>query len=460
MILDKITVPEILKIPDKLYPIITKLNEYRYFLIEGGRGGGKSQAIARFILYLAERYFLRIVCGREIQKSINESVYSILSDLINSYQLNFEVMNSKIIHREKNTLINFRGFREQGAFNIQGMEGVDILWIDESQAVTKPTLDVLIPTIRKEKAKIFFSMNRHVVDDPVFATFANRKDCLHIHINYDENPFCTKALIHEAEECRVKSESDYNHIWLGQPLDKSEDALFSYEELMTSKNIDFGLKEGYGHRIGGYDVARYGDDKCTNVTIQQMGALHWEQTYVDQWEHKDLSYTTGRILMVSTDHGINQDVIDEDGIGSGPLDMLNKGRELSKFTGFRNTRFSFKENQFYGNNRTKFAYKVKDLILKGHLKITHPDLIKELLTLRYTFDAYQRRILISKDVMRNKGVKSPNLADALIMAVSKIGEVKESQDQQYHNQPAYQKEDNVLQPVTQGQSYHNQPSEY
>ena len=164
--------------------------------------------------------------------------------------------------------------------------------------------------------------------------------------------------------------------------------------------------------------------------------------------------------MVSTDHGINQDVIDEDGIGSGPLDMLNKGRELSKFTGFRNTRFSFKENQFYGNNRTKFAYKVKDLILKGHLKITHPDLIKELLTLRYTFDAYQRRILISKDVMRNKGVKSPNLADALIMAVSKIGEVKESQDQQYHNQPAYQKEDNVLQPVTQGQSYHNQPSEY
>jgi len=146
--------PEILKIPNKLKPIITEFDSYRYFLLEGGRGGGKSQSIGRFILYLCEHYSLRIVCGRETQNSINESVYSLLVDLIRANNLAFNVFSTKIVHKISGTTINFRGFREQGAFNIQGLEGVDIVWIDEAQAITKQTLDVLIPTIRKDKAKI------------------------------------------------------------------------------------------------------------------------------------------------------------------------------------------------------------------------------------------------------------------------------------------------------------------
>jgi len=169
------------------------------------------------------------VCGRETQNSINESVYSLLVDLIRKYNLAFEVFSTKITHKVSGTTVAFRGFREQGAFNIQGMEGIDIVWIDEAQAITKQTLDVLIPTIRKDKAKIFFTMNPHVIDDPVVNFCLGRKDCLHIKINYDENKYCTQALINEAEECKKKSIEDYNHIWLGQPLDKSEDAVFSYE---------------------------------------------------------------------------------------------------------------------------------------------------------------------------------------------------------------------------------------
>ena len=186
-----------LKIPDKLDPILLHLDDYRYFLIEGGRGGGKSQAIGRMILYLSGKYKLRVVCGREVQVSIAESVYSLLCDLIRSYQLDFEIQSQKITSRQTGSEINFRGFRQQGAFNIQGMEGVDICWIDEAQALTKGTIDVLIPTIRKDTAKIFFSMNRHVENDPAFANFHKRTDCLHIHLNYFDNPFCTEALKHE-----------------------------------------------------------------------------------------------------------------------------------------------------------------------------------------------------------------------------------------------------------------------
>lgn len=445
--MDELTLPKILDIPEKLLPILgaDNFNKYRYFLLEGGRGGGKSQSVARFILYLAEKYKIRVVCGREIQKSITESVYSLMADLIQANQLNFEILSTRITHRATGSPINFRGFREQGAFNIQGMEGIDIVWIDEAQALTKQTLDVLIPTIRKDNAKIFFTMNRYAHNDPAYANFVKRADCLHININFDENPFCTMALKKEAAECRLLSEKDYNHIWLGQPLDQSEDSLYSLSELAHSKINKYPLRKGYGLKIAGYDIARYGDDKCACVILQQMGALHWEAIHVDEWEHKDLNYTTGRILLTSNEYRVDTSIIDEDGIGAGPLDTLVKGQGLNNFIGFRNPAISYSVNRFYGNNRTVNAYKLKDLLVKGHICITDDKVRDELMTIKYTFDHNQRRILVSKDKMRKDGIKSPNLADALIMAVSQIGVVKAEQEVQYRpNIPQYYPEDNLF----------------
>lgn len=426
------TLPKILQIPPKLYPIIDKFDDYRYFLLEGGRGGGKSQSIGRFVLYLCEHYCLRVVCGREVQVSISESVYSLLVDLIRTNNLSsFEIMSQKITHKVTGSTINFRGFREQGAFNIQGMEGVDLVWIDEAQALTKQTLDVLIPTIRKDKAKVFFSMNRHVVNDPAYANFVNRTDCLHIKINFSDNPFCTAALIRESEECKKISEKDYNHIWLGEPLDMAEDAVYSRSELEYCRDNKYSLKEGYGLRVAGFDIARYGDDKCAVVVLQQMGALHWETILVDEWDHKDLNYTTGRILHTSNQQNVAKAIIDEDGLGAGPFDTLTKGRGLDMFTGFRNPTIAYSENKEYANKRTLNAYKLKDMLMQNHIHLTEQKLIDECMQIKYTFDHNQRRILVSKDEMRKKGFKSPNMYDALIMAVSLIGEAKLEQDMPY-----------------------------
>ena len=213
-----IEMPKVLAMADKMRPFITDINKYRYFMAEGGRGGGKSQAIARIFLYLGEQRKLRMVCGRETQNSISESVYSLLTDIIRTEGLAYEILTTKITHKETGTTIHFRGFRQQGAFNIQGMEGVDVLWIDEAQAITKQTMDVLIPTIRKDRAKIYFTMNRHEEYDPVYEFCAGREDCCHVHLNYYDNKFCTQALKDEAAACEKKSEKDYKHIWLGEPL--------------------------------------------------------------------------------------------------------------------------------------------------------------------------------------------------------------------------------------------------
>jgi len=442
-----LTLPPQLNIPDKLLPLIDPDNftRYRYFIIKGGRGGGKSQSVGRFFLYLCEKYKLRAVCGRETQVNITESVYSLLLDLIREYQLNFEVGAQKIVSRVTESNINFRGFREQGAFNVQGMEGIDLLWIDESQALTKQTLDVLIPTIRKEDAKIIFTMNPHVHNDPVIVMLAKRPDCLVMDINFDENPFCPTALKNEAAECRKLSEKDYQHIWMGKPLDQSEDALYSLADFENGKSNAHILAPGYGIRVAGFDIARYGDDKCAAFIFQQMGALHWEEIFSDEWEHKDLNYTTGRILMIANDYKIDMCAIDEDGLGSGPLDSLQKGRGLDYFTGFRNPSIGYQDNKSFGNPRTVNAYKLKDGLVAGHRHVKTQKVIDELLTIKYGFDHNQRRILVSKDKMRKDGFASPNLADAAIMAESLIGKVNQKQERQYEpKMQSYSKEDNLF----------------
>ena len=87
-------------------------------------------------------------------------------------------------------------------------------------------------------------------------------------------------------------------------------------------------------RVAGFDIARFGDDKCAAIVLQQMGALHWAEIFVDEWEKRDLNYTTGRILDITKQLEVNRAKIDEDGLGSGPLDSLKHGRQLNLFEGF------------------------------------------------------------------------------------------------------------------------------
>jgi hypothetical protein len=224
-----------------------------------------------------------------------------------------------------------------------------------------------------------------------------------------------------------------------------DDLVYSFTELESVRKLDYSLRQGYGLRLTGFDIARYGNDKCAAVCIQQMGALHWKVCHVEQWEKKDLDYTTGRILSVSASVNSTMNIIDEDGIGAGPLDTITKGKNREDFKGFRNPGMSYDENKFYGNKRTENAFKLKDLISKNHIALEDEALIQELSTLKYKYINDGRKILISKEDMRKEGIKSPNLADALIMAVSLIGQVKWQQDRQYVSMPQYSKEESLFQ---------------
>jgi len=397
-------------------PIITEFNKYRYFLIDGGRGGGKTQAIARLICYLADIYKMRVVCGREIQNTIEESVYTVFKDLIFDNQLDFRVLSNRIEAKKTDTRLIFKGFREQGAVSIKGLEGVDVLWIDEAQSIKKNTLDIIIPTIRKEDAKVFFTMNRWLKNDPVYKDFINRDDCLHIHINYNENKYCTDALIHEADMCRANNPDDYGHIWLGQPMEEADNFLFTEAKLDECRHVDF-LGCGYGEMVLGVDIARYGGDKCNALVLQRRGPLKYHVKHREKWGKKSLMESTGRVIDLQSRFKPDLTVVDADGMGAGVVDrMAELNNKVYEFRGGRNPKEQLRPDRFE-NMRTECYYDLEELVSQARIEIDDDELIDSLLTIMFTHKSNGIRMLLTKEEMKRKGFKSPDPADSLMMAL-------------------------------------------
>ena len=217
-----------------------------------------------------------------------------------------------------------------------------------------------------------------------------------------------------------------------------------FAQLEAVRRMDWLPRQGFGARVAGFDIARFGNDKCACVCLEQVSSLYWRACRVEQWEHRDLDYTTGRILALSAELGTIKNAIDEDGIGAGPLDTITKGRKRVDFEGFRNPGLSYDKNKFYGNNRTSAAFELRDYVVKQRISLEDEGLIQELATLRYKYLSDGRRILISKDDMRKLGVKSPNMADALIMATNLIKNINWQQERQYTSMPQYSREANLF----------------
>jgi PBSX family phage terminase large subunit len=318
-----LTLPKILDVPEKLIPLIIELDRYRYFLVDGGRVSAKSQTVARLLLYLGERYNLRIFCGREIQASVEESVYTLFCDLIRAHNLAYKIFATKIDHRSSGTTIRFHGFREQGAVNIKGLEGVDILWVDEAQAITKNTLDIIVPTIRKNKSKVFWTMNRYLDDDPVYVEFHGRPDCLSIHVDYFDNPHCPAALRHEAEQCKLKNKDDYEHIWLGLPLKSASNAAFrGVEKIVRDYELPMIYVPEFEYSLGA-DLGRSIDNTVLTVINKQLKRLDYFER-MESENRTSWAYQKEKILAVSRKYGNCQANIDSTGVGDPIVEDLQR----------------------------------------------------------------------------------------------------------------------------------------
>lgn len=387
-------------------------------MAEGGRGGGKSQSIARFLLYISEKRLVRIVCGREQQNTINESVKTILEDLINKYKLNFTVKDKEIIHNITGSTFLFKGFREQGKVNIKGLEGTDILWIDEAEAIQKTTLDVIIPTIRKNNSKVFFTMNRYIRKDPVFEFCNNDKDCLHIKINYYDNPHCPQVLINEAEKCKARNPKDYDHIWNGNPLEQSNDYLLSASKIDAAKNLKLNNAAIQRHSVLAVDLAGSGGDLNVAKLITQFNTTGWNDEITNKWSDSDTDITIGKILHLNSIYKPNILIVDGDGVGY-PIAVSLKN-SLDNVIIFRGAGKVKNQNTSAKNARAEGYLIVKEFIQNGWLKLNDEETIRQLEYIKIDYQRSGQILIESKDNIRKEQGESPDYADSLMMAIYAI----------------------------------------
>lgn len=181
------------------------IEAHRYKVAKGGRGSGKSWAIARLLVEAARRQPVRILCARELQNSISDSVIRLLEDTIEreGYSSEFEIQRSMIRHLGTNAEFMFYGIKNNPT-KIKSLEGIDICWVEEAEAVTKESWDILIPTIRKPFSEIWVSFNpKNILDDTYQRFVVNPPDdiCL-LTVNYTDNPHFPEVLRLEMEECK------------------------------------------------------------------------------------------------------------------------------------------------------------------------------------------------------------------------------------------------------------------
>ena len=230
------------ELPAKLLPLITESRRYR--VLHGGRGSAKSWTIARALILKAATKPLRVLCARETQKSIQESVHRLLKDQIGLLGLDsqFDVQETKIVGKNGSDFA-FAGIRQQGVSNMKSFEAVDICWVEEAQVVTKKSWDVLIPTIRKPGSEIWISFNPELEDDETYKRFVtdaqDDPDVWACEVNYSDNPWFGPELEAERVKMLKRDPVGYRTTWEGQCRPAVEGAIYAgeIEAVVSGKRI-------------------------------------------------------------------------------------------------------------------------------------------------------------------------------------------------------------------------------
>ena len=265
-----------IKINDKCLFLLTE--RHRYKVAYGGRGSGKSYSFADALLIKALEKKRRILCARQLQTSIRDSVHKLLSDRIDALGLTpyFEITREQIRAYNGSEFI-FKGV-QNNIQEIKSTEGIDICWCEEAASITQESWDVLIPTIRKEGAEIWITFNPDREEDPTYKMFIKQPvdDCKAVLMNYNDNPFFPETLRKEMDYCKRVDFQKYENVWLGQPATQTDVQVFrgkfEQKEFETPENVQFYWGCDWGFSSDPTVLVRcFIKDKCLYIDREAYG---------------------------------------------------------------------------------------------------------------------------------------------------------------------------------------------
>ena len=298
------------QIPTKLAPLFQK---FRYKVVYGGRGGAKSWNLSRALLILGSRTRLRILCAREVQKSIKDSVHKLLKDQIELLGLgHFYTVLETEIRGQNGTEFIFSGLQGHTVESLKSYEGVDICWVEEAHVVSKHSWDILCPTIRKAGSEIWISFNPQLDTDETWVRFvlAPPAQTVVIEMNYPDNPWFTPELELERQHTEKVNPDDYNNIWLGRTRAAVDGAIYAREMAAITQSgritllpYDPRLKVHAVWDMGWNDAMAIGFVQRAHSECRIINYLEGSYRGTDEWaaELLKLNYNWGKTFLPFAD---------------------------------------------------------------------------------------------------------------------------------------------------------------
>jgi phage terminase large subunit len=398
------------RIADSFKPLLTVHKRYKVYW--GGRAGGKSYAFADCLLLKARQKTLRIVCVREIQESIKDSVYQLLKDRAEYYGFDeYRFYEDRIENAVTGSKFIFKGLKDQNSQNIKSLEGSDICWCEEAQKISKKSWDVLDPTIRKAGSEIWVSMNREEENDPIWKAIAANPDerTLVVKVNYYNNPYCPEEMKYLAQKCKETNLDDYEHIWLGAPVNQGDTKLIAVKDVR--KAMQNRIAVSTSPLIVGVDIARFGDDKT--VLCFRKGRYCYK---LEEYAHLDSVEVANRLTAIIQEQKPARIFIDAGNTGAAIYDIL-KDRGYGKTVRAVNFGGKAINDDRYFNKRAEMWALANDWLKDENLVqlVNDDELLDDLCSVNKAYDSKGRLQLESKANVKERIGRSPDKADAFVL---------------------------------------------
>lgn len=275
--------------PDKLAFLF---EPKRFKVAHGGRGSSKSWSFARALLIQGASKPLRILCTREVQKSIKDSVHKLLSDQIEALGLGwfYQILENEI-RGQNGTEVTFAGLAAHTIDSIKSYEGVDRVWVEEGQVVRKRSWDVLIPTIRKPGSEIWVTYNPELETDDTHQRFAVNPppDSVVVEVNYSDNPWFPAVLEAERLHSKLTNPKDYDWIWEGKCKPAVAGAIY-YDEVAKAEAEKRICNVPYDPMLKVHVVFDLGWNDAMAISLVQKHTSELRVIEYIETSHKTLDY--------------------------------------------------------------------------------------------------------------------------------------------------------------------------
>lgn len=400
---------------DELEKVSPKLEAFRRPArikgCRGGRGAGaKSWSIASLLMQRGHHGRMHLVCLREVQLTLEESVWKLMGETLQRLRYNgWRVTKESIDCPRTESHIIFRGISDLRADQIKSLESFDVFWIEEAQSVSAHSLDVLVPTIRKPGSELWFSMNPEEERDPIVARYwdGSRTDAILVDLQPGkaDNPWWTHELQIEMEADFKRDPDLAEHVWNGAPRMQGSKSVLSRAAIRGAMQRDLPDNPAGVVEIG-IDVARFGDDKSTIykrrgnkvIDYKKLSGADTQEVARRGWDMADRRHD---VCIKVDDDGVGGGVTDKlVDLGAQVLAVHNGGapQDEERFT-------SCADEQWFG-----FADRVNEVDIPDDA-----DLMQELAGRQYSYTRKDQRKVESKADFKKRYGHSPDSADGLLL---------------------------------------------